>query len=1014
MASLLEVESLVLRLYSPVKNPGVIADTQKQLQEIQKGPDGWRLAEHLMNHPDENARFFAALTFSVKLNQEGASLSAQELNGLLHKLISSCLIMLATAEKTFVLRKLCTTLVKFYALTNATWTRSIRHLHTCLVHNQLFDEEATLAMTKGTLDCSRLGERQRLFLLAFARTFAEDMTKVDPAIMQTATIHKRALSNVSDVVSLLRDAHSQRLEGEYPTDMLDCYRAWVVYTELASPTSGLSTESLSDLLIPMMDCLHDPDGIEFAAEMFTEILENSPTLMKQPHVDHLTAILNQSWVVEALGGLDEGAEVEDLALAELVLAVATTTMHVTFDADHHQDHDTVASRRRLGSMLTLVHSITRSQNSETMDEVLSNAVVGYWESLYVEREYLHNQKLVREHLLLAVEELCVCIRLEMDGDELESPNQFQAISEFRASVSSFVQSAYSELGEETLTALINVFLASSLPIDLLSAKTPVQFDRPLQASISNISLSPHQNGTASNIDWSTIEAAMFLLVGLADSLQFPLEITGERALHGFFSSSTFAHLLNLDVPAPTKARKTAVKTLGEFSDYLEEHPDQLLLTALDKLFACLSFPDYSDTAARAIYALSGKSRAVLVYQLDPFLQATRQLFENASSTETAKERTIASVAAVIEALQSDKQEQERLSTVLDLVERDYEMRLTREPDSTQQSLVTLLQLKAIGEASQTPADRPLDLDSDEERPAVPKYSSPTWHNTQAQSRIIRILQVALSSASSDSSVLQTACDVVKCGYREAESGPFVFPPQVTVDLVTSIPVDHDRADIPLLLACSFVSSHASAKDAIYVEAVSTLLQYTCAILSHLGRPSTDPEVAYQAIDLLHRCVPCRKLQLLNLGDELMATALTFSLHALESAEILPKRSAIDFWYALLAPDTSLPPAAQDHRTRLLAYYCPGLTRIAVHQIGGNASRSDLDRLSLLLKQLVKTQMPALRGWMQAALTEATFPSGRLSEAEKSRFVSMVVGLRGGKETNKVVREFWVACRGLVS
>lgn len=66
-----DVENLVKRLYKPGP-PSVIESINDQLQRLQLSPDGWKLADTLMGSDDPNVRFFGALTFTVKLNNDGS------------------------------------------------------------------------------------------------------------------------------------------------------------------------------------------------------------------------------------------------------------------------------------------------------------------------------------------------------------------------------------------------------------------------------------------------------------------------------------------------------------------------------------------------------------------------------------------------------------------------------------------------------------------------------------------------------------------------------------------------------------------------------------------------------------------------------------------------------------------------------------------------------------------------------------------------------------------------------
>lgn len=71
--SMAEVEHLVKRLYQP-GSPRTITQINDQLQQLQLSPEGWQIADALLGSNDANVRFFAALTFTVKLNNDGSVL----------------------------------------------------------------------------------------------------------------------------------------------------------------------------------------------------------------------------------------------------------------------------------------------------------------------------------------------------------------------------------------------------------------------------------------------------------------------------------------------------------------------------------------------------------------------------------------------------------------------------------------------------------------------------------------------------------------------------------------------------------------------------------------------------------------------------------------------------------------------------------------------------------------------------------------------------------------------------
>nr|POE56680.1 importin beta-like protein [Quercus suber] len=74
--NMVEVEQMVLRLYTTPPGP-VIQQIERQLQLLQRSSDGWQMGDVLLGSSDRNVRFFGALTFSVKLINDGSVLDPE-------------------------------------------------------------------------------------------------------------------------------------------------------------------------------------------------------------------------------------------------------------------------------------------------------------------------------------------------------------------------------------------------------------------------------------------------------------------------------------------------------------------------------------------------------------------------------------------------------------------------------------------------------------------------------------------------------------------------------------------------------------------------------------------------------------------------------------------------------------------------------------------------------------------------------------------------------------------------
>lgn len=68
---------------------------------------------------------------------------------------------------------------------------------------------------------------------------------------------------------------------------------------------------------------------------------------------------------------------------------------------------------------------------------------------------------------------------------------------------------------------------------------------------------------------------------------------------------------------------------------------------------------------------------------------------------------------------------------------------------------------------------------------------------------------------------------------------------------------------------------------------------------------------------------------------------------------------------------------------------PMLCQSIARNIGGNASRSELDKLSEPLKKLVVRHSLA-KGWLEAALNDPSFPSSKITPEEKAMLVKKLI------------------------
>jgi len=120
---------------------------------------------------------------------------------------------------------------------------------------------------------------------------------------------------------------------------------------------------------------------------------------------------------------------------------------------------------------------------------------------------------------------------------------------------------------------------------------------------------------------------------------------------------------------------------------------------------------------------------------------------------------------------------------------------------------------------------------------------------------------------------------------------------------------------------------------------------------------------------------------------------------------LPKSASSDFWVRLLPTKILVSVAKylqttfvgiQDQESSLqasidsaLQQLGPLLAQALIYNIGGNAARSELDKLCDPLKKLVIRQVRS-KAWLEAALRDDGFPSDKVVDKDKMVFLQKIM------------------------
>lgn len=248
----------------------------------------------MLQSQDAQVRFFGALTFTIKINTDWDTLSAEDAAALLGRLLNWLLQLVQGPDSSFVIRKLCSALVAYFLRPSTTWDKCLRHLLCCFTASRVVGTEEISQFPPPSELLGNLSIVQFKATLWFLTMLVEEVGKTSSKSSQTHRYHDQLIRNVEDTVQLLHALLSKPyLDNELVKDAIKCFQAWVNYTHrsfvLDAPNKDL--KSLNYLIPLLLQKLMVKDLFEDSVELFTEILVHFPAFLDYKDYTALLAIL---------------------------------------------------------------------------------------------------------------------------------------------------------------------------------------------------------------------------------------------------------------------------------------------------------------------------------------------------------------------------------------------------------------------------------------------------------------------------------------------------------------------------------------------------------------------------------------------------------------------------------------------------------------------------------------------------------------------------------------------------
>ncbi|KAK4190430.1 putative importin [Podospora australis] len=1005
--SLDEVEQLIRALYQP-NTPETISKIQEVLQRLQRSPEGWQLAQSLIAHREDNIRFYAALTLIVKLNRDSASLSEDDASGLLESIIGWTIQALVDGAGAFVVKKLCSALITYFVQFSHIWPNCLRHFIYCLdlgrgSRAEALDDALTSEILVQNLDSQKLK-----VAIWFTTSLVEEVGKTDMNSAKYIDVHTRLAKNGHDVACLLARGFAPASDNagiQTQAETISCYQAWILYAQRATSNTDLLITPLRQLVDPAMQCFATAQLFQATAELFSDVLSNYSAFFTEAHYTALSALFDSPWAVEHYQRILHGNHQEDgISFGLLMLAYGDAKVQDLMEGTDDR------SRRFMESLSGLLatdgYLVAEDSIFVPALEFWSTFIETMIDSAFSDEQQTQVWKPYAEQHLKAV--VVNCWRkiqwppadVFADWDSSERV----AFSDARKDVADMLQSLFTLEGLDLISFFAGLFLQA------MEAQT-----------------------------WAELEATAFCLGALSDCIsedeRFDTELSKVFA-------SPFFELLGRDPGAiPLRLRQTGLSLIERYCEYFERHAEYLP-SALNLLFAAVGDSVLGGPSARSISTLCSSCRSILTGEAGAFIRHYQTIRSSQVLDSLAEERIVLAIAFTIQSIKDEDQRLQTFEELYNILKKDFQLAVELrvqpgllnlsnpdhlrglDPPSPQAvppvdeislhiALRSMRCLANVAKGMQDVQESIVDLDS------APKTRRASSKLANLQADIMNVLVEVQRAFSANGEIIEIICNIFRAGFSESEPGPFVFPAEVVTDYFVQQPFQTPRVGTLLSTACSYVGSLYRGPKVIVPAQLRRLLPWVIMLLQTLPEPGSDTEVAQNGICLIDKVMSKYPEVIFQIQpQQLLEFFFLFTLKVLNGKEPLPKIAAADFWsnFITLKPTD---PTLATQISNAMSHLGPLVTQTLINNIGGNAARSELDRLSEPLKKLVTSQVQA-QAWLERALMaessingeEEGFPAAdRVTPQERYTFMKKILALRGARQTNVVVREFWLQCRG---
>lgn len=865
-----------------------------------------------------------------------------------------------------VFRKLLSTLALFFIKFHSTWPLCIPSVISTLSGNL-----STVGADDISLVLQKLGERQLVFSLEFCQILVEEVQGGKLTSINETNIKETLVTNIKVLSVLLNYSCQMAASTVVLEQAIETYAAWCLID------SGDKFSQFTMFMFSLLENGRDEHILEKGIEGIASILEKNPRFYSEDLKTRLAQIL-----------VNMGRPLID-TIIQKNNEISGTSIHYIYSEDSDIDslesfakdfskltialceselrHPDRLNSKEISTLFDYLLVISNFPGVPYVDHTLTMDILEFW-SAYT--DYFDESSEVAESnpIILHVIEVFwnkSAYPLEKSGWDHDSREAFDS---FRRDFWDFLEMSYHLIGSP-------LFLTFTSNI------------------VGNLS--------SESVNWLKIEASLSCITSLADDVP-----TTDEYDH-LFQLLSSGILSKLDQVTDMDVRMTAVGFVGAYDSFFElDRGKQFLFSALDYLFKSLTISTLAHNTSRSIQKLCSSNRSFLSSNLQDFFQTytTLRLYEQLENIP--HQRTVLAISFIIQSISDLETKASYTSKLLGLIINELELEFqkfnTTSDDESLDRIISLLKCVAsVGKGLQEPDDVP------DVKPGETFEQETFWNNDGYNIRskvidLITIFSIQRNDLKSSAGVNEACCEIFKSGFLEKIPGPFVFNPDTILEFIKAKYSHFEIFSLIVDFSCSFVTSCAvkySNNTSIYVNSLINMFFST-----RLDILDNDPE-AQTAYLKLHVLIAQQHMDTF-LTNSNSPYIIQFALTSFSSQERFVLRESSRFWVTFIK-------ANQEKVPQLLSQIGQDLVDILVKKISGDSVRSELDYYIDVIKQLMSKHSYFAKPWLEKSLVKS--PSSSLEKialSQRNRLLQQLVSLRGARETNNVIKDYWLSASGI--